>query len=123
VSGFRDYVYAARQLGWFNDLEKLGVVASDCTPEFLPELQSPLAEIGYTKDKVDVYDLGCPASADAYEAASEQAVLKFKNDGVTHVLSAGVAMQYFATAADKQLYYPHYATSDVDNTLFTSDVA
>src|SRR5205085_1598676 len=120
TSSLRDYAYGAKQLGWFDGLTKLGVLTQDCNPEFLPQLLGPLAEIGYPKDQIALYDFGCSLNPADAQTQSQQAVLQFKTAGVTHVLNAGVPAQYFATVANQQGYNPKYATSDVDATLQTS---
>ncbi len=118
---FRDYVYGARAVGWFQGLKRIGVFHGNCNPNLAPQLFAVLAEAGYPKGSYSTYDIGCPASIEAARGPTLQAVLKFKGDGVTHVMSGGTPLHQFATTADQQDYHPKYAVSDADETIFISD--
>jgi hypothetical protein len=81
---YKNFVYAMNQLGYFSPARhfaKFGIFYEDCTPEILQALLSDLASVGVSGSKVDTFDLGC--SDLASPSAIEQAVLKFKTDGVT----------------------------------------
>jgi hypothetical protein len=121
AQSFRDYVFGARSLGWFDGMAKLGVLHDNCDPGQLAALLPVLAEAGHPKDRISFYDIGCPASAEAAQGPIQQAVLKFKADGVSHVMSGGVTLHQFASLAAKQSYTPEYAVSDADETIFYSE--
>lgn len=82
---YKNFVEAANRMGYFgpaHHFAKMGIFYENCTPEINQALLADLAAVGVAGAKVDTYNLGC-SSAFASPAAVEQAVLKFKSDGVT----------------------------------------
>ncbi|HET6964156.1 MAG TPA: hypothetical protein VFH58_05245 [Acidimicrobiales bacterium] len=82
---YKNFVDAANRMGYFgpaHHFAKMGIFYENCTPEINQALLTDLAAVGVSGPKVDTYNLGC-SSAFASPAAVEQAVLKFKSDGVT----------------------------------------
>ncbi|TMM11973.1 MAG: ABC transporter substrate-binding protein [Actinobacteria bacterium] len=82
---YRNWAYAARQLNMFNPAQgfkKLGIFYRDCQPEVNAAMLADLQAVGVSGGAVDRADLGCP-SAFASPSVIEQAVVKFKSDGVT----------------------------------------
>jgi hypothetical protein len=82
---YRNWAYASRQFNMFNPangFKKLGIFYRDCQPEVNAAMLADLQAVGISGAAVDRADLGCP-SAFASPSQIEQAVVKFKSDGVT----------------------------------------
>ena len=82
---YKNFVHAVNQMGYFSSshqFAKLGIFYSSCNPDIHQALLTELASVGVSGSKVDGYDLGCNG-AFAPPPTIEQAVLKFKTDGVT----------------------------------------
>jgi hypothetical protein len=82
---YRNWANAAKQYNMFNPangFKKLGIFYRDCQPEVNQAMLADLQAVGVPSSAIDRADLGCP-SAFAPPSAIEQAVVKFKGDGVT----------------------------------------
>jgi hypothetical protein len=82
---YRNWAYAAKQFNMFNPangFKKLGIFYRDCQPEVNQAMLADLQAVGVPSNAIDRADLGCP-SGFASPSAIEQAVVKFKSDGVT----------------------------------------
>jgi hypothetical protein len=82
---YRNWAYASRQLNVFNPangFKKIGIFYRDCQPEVNQAMLADLQAVGVPSSAIDRADVGCP-SAFASPSAIEQAVIKFKSDGVT----------------------------------------
>lgn len=75
------------QLGDFGpakNFKKIGVLYHTCAGSLIAAQRAALAEAGVPSSKIVSYSLGCPSTEDT-PAALEQAVLSFKNAGVSSV--------------------------------------
>jgi hypothetical protein len=82
---YRNWAFASRQFNMFDPghgFKKLGIFYKDCQPEVNQAMLADLQAAGVPSSAIDRADLGCP-SAFASPSAIEQAVIKFKGDGVT----------------------------------------
>jgi hypothetical protein len=82
---YRNWAFASRQFNMFNPangFKKLGIFYKDCQPEVNQAMLADLQAVGVPSSAIDRADLGCP-SAFASPSSIEQAVVKFKADGVT----------------------------------------
>jgi hypothetical protein len=83
---------------------KIGYLGPD-VPEsrhWLVVIKRELARYGRKISSQVLY----PATADGVAAASQNAVLRFRSEGITHVFGAAL---FFFQAADSQGYYPRHA--------------
>lgn len=103
---YRDYVFGSRQVGFFNGMAKLGILAQTCFPERVKTLRTNLAAAGIPDNKISVYDYGCASSPEQ----DTTAVLQFRREGVTHLMSAfRETSRSFAQAAERQNYRLKYS--------------
>jgi hypothetical protein len=108
----RDYALGANAKGFFNGMVKLGILEQTCFPDRVKALRANLAEVGIGPSKISAYNAGCPAAAPTPDQMTA-AVIQFRRDGVTHVMSAyREAPAEFARAADGQAFKPKYAFVD-----------
>lgn len=108
----RDYVYAARDLKFFDGMAKLGLLEQTCFPERVAAIRARLAEVGVPKEKISAYNVGCPGTIATPEQATAAAV-QFRREGVTHVMSVyREGTSEFAEQAQNQAYKPKYAVMD-----------
>jgi hypothetical protein len=112
----RTGILAAHQLGYFSaakGFKKLGVLYHTCNAGTQSIEQSALAASKVPAKDVDYFNLACPAGQNDTPASMEQAVLSFKNAGVTDVTEAGVNdVGLFTQVAQQQNYTPHYVYTD-----------
>jgi hypothetical protein len=107
-----DWVLAAHALNWFAGASKVGLLEQDCVPGLNGLTLGDLARVGIPSSKVVTFDFGC-TNAIPPPQELEQAVLKFKTAGVTHVMDdAGIYENFFSKVAAAQNYKPHYSTPD-----------
>jgi hypothetical protein len=114
-------VLALGKLGYFKaskGFKKLGVLYDTCDPSLIVTERSALKQAGVPTSKIVYFNLGCPAGQVFTPAAVQQAVLSFKNGGVSDVTSAsaGSAASVFTEVAAQQNYKPQYllASDTVD---------
>jgi hypothetical protein len=112
----RTGILAAHQLGYLSaakGFKKLGVLYHTCAAGTQSIEQSALTAAEVPAKDVDYFNLACPAGQVDTSAAMEQAVLSFKNAGVTDVTEAGVNdWGLFTQVAQQQGYTPHYVFTD-----------
>lgn len=112
----RNGVLGLNQLGYFSaskGFKKLGVVHHNCTPSLYSAEQAALSQAGIPSSSIDSYSLGCPAGQNDSPAAMEQAVLNFKNAGVTDVTEVDLTdFGLFTQVAGQQDFKPQYLLSD-----------
>jgi hypothetical protein len=94
--------------------KKLGVLYDTCSQGLVQAERSALKEAGVPSSKIVWFNLGCPAGQVFTPAAMEQAVLSFKNAGVTNVADAqaGAAPNVFTQVAAQQKYKPKYTLNN-----------
>jgi hypothetical protein len=103
---------AAHQLGWFTGAKVVGLLEQQCNPNLNTIALRDLAKLGFTGNKIKTFDFGCPNGIPAPQDV-ENAVLRFQQAGVTHVLDdAGVYESYFSKNAQQQGYHPKYSVGD-----------
>jgi hypothetical protein len=109
-------IQALHQLGYFSTakgFKKLGVLFHTCAAGTQSLEQTALTEAKVPSKDVDYFNLGCPAGQSDTSASMEQAVLSFKNAGVTDVTEAGLGdWGLFTQVAQQQGYTPHYVFTD-----------
>ncbi|HWC33386.1 MAG TPA: hypothetical protein VG650_01040 [Mycobacteriales bacterium] len=107
-----DSILASDQLRWFKGAKKVGLLEQDCIPDLNSLALADLAKIGFPKSSVTTFDFGCPNDIPS-PITVENAVLRFKSAGVTHVLDdGGVYENYFSNDAANQHYRPKYMVGD-----------
>jgi hypothetical protein len=113
---YRNTVFALQQRGAFSSasgFHKLGVIYSDCEPQFPGQFMAWLNQAGLGASQIVTYDVGCPTS---YSSPStlEQAILKFKSAGVTDVTQVKETADFsnFTTIAEQQGFNPKYGIAD-----------
>ena len=111
---YRDAVLALRSRGYFDrakGFEKLGFVYRTCDKVLIDNQTKLLREI--VGSDVVTYDFGCP-NALASPSDIQQAVLKFKSAGVTHVTTAAMVGDFanFTKTAEQQGFRPRYGIAD-----------
>jgi len=112
---YRNAILAWAQQGDFNDgkaIGKIGVVYQSCFPIYQTVMFRALREAGIPDDRVTKFDFDCngvPPPAD-----NQQAVLQFKNEGVTHVLVGYMPGDFgpFTNTAEQQGFRPQYRIAD-----------
>jgi hypothetical protein len=105
------YIAGAKTLGFFSGMKKLGIIEGSCYPDENVAIAKELRAVGVDPGKASVFNYGCPASPAAPNPqGDQQAALKFKRDGVTHVVNVAYGNDsYVASAADQQGYHPKFA--------------
>jgi hypothetical protein len=109
-------VFALAARGFFspaNGFNKLGFVYEDCFPEMSGEIIGWLHQVGLSSSQIVTYDLSCPTGF-ASPAEEQQAILKFKQAGVTHVTINYVNASFanFTDLAQQQGFNPKYGIPD-----------
>lgn len=110
-------ILGLKQLGYFKaskGFRKIGVLYHTCTTA-LQTAESSALKVAATpsRDIVD-YNLGCPTGTDT-PASLEQAVLNFKNAGVTDVLMLEITDGgVFTQIAQQQNFKPQYLFAEDD---------
>lgn len=107
---------ALKQLGYFTaakGFKKLGVLYHTCSAGAKSIEQSALTAAKVPAKSVVYFNLGCPAGQIDTSASMEQAVLSFKNAGVTDVTEVGLGdWGLFTQVAQQQKYTPRYLFTD-----------
>lgn len=111
---YRNTVFALRDRGFFDPakgFKKLGFVYRSCRASLVTLVADSLREAGVA-DPVS-YNLGCPSTF-ATPSDILQAVLKFKNAGVTHVVPVDFVADAgnFTKVAEQQGFRPLYGFGD-----------
>ena len=107
----RNGMFALAQQGYFtNGFAKLGYLFQSCLAELAAAQRDAIRQAGVPDDKVVAYDLGCPNGGISNPADLQQAILKFKTSGVSH-LTMGPGTGDFANftkIAQTQGFKPQY---------------
>jgi hypothetical protein len=109
-------VFALAARGFFspaNGFNKLGFVYESCFPEMSGEIIGWLHQVGLSSSQIVTYDFGCPTGF-ASPSDEQQAILKFKQAGVTHVTInyLGPSFTNFTDLAQQQGFNPKYGIPD-----------
>ena len=111
-------VLGLKQLGYFRaskGFRKIGVLYHTCSSALVSAERKALAAADVPGSKTDYYSLGCPASGTDTPASFEQAVLNFKNAGVSDVMMLEVVDGgLFTQTAQQQNYKPQYLYAEND---------
>jgi hypothetical protein len=127
TDALRNGILGLNQLGYFKPskgFKKLGVLYDTCNPALIAAERAALKQAGVPAAKTVYFNLGCPTGQVFSSAAVEQAVLSFKNSGVTDVTDVGGPTALFTQQAALQKFQPVYVlTNDVvgDETLTGSN--
>ena len=119
---FRNFVFGLKDRGFFssaNGFKKLGYLYRDCLAGAAEKVTGWLHDVGVSDDQVVTYNLGCP-SGFAAPSDLQQAILKFQQNGVTHVTETQAGPDYanFTTLAQQQRFKPKYGMPD--DVVFTA---
>jgi len=120
---YNNTVHGLQERGFFDPthgFRKLGIFYRDCTPQLFQEELGYLHQIGLQDSQIDTYSFGCP-QAFASPADIQQAVLKFRTDGVTNVTYVDGLGDFanFTKFAQQQGFKPRYGLPD-DNIISTA---
>ncbi|MHB8463633.1 MAG: type 1 periplasmic-binding domain-containing protein [Acidimicrobiales bacterium] len=112
----RDAAYALAARGFFgsaNGFKKLGMIYRDCPPELPKKMIDNLHAVGVPDSEIVTYDVGCP-SGFASPSDIQQAILKFKNAGVTHMTAVDFTADWtvFTKTAQQQGFKPKWGIPD-----------
>jgi hypothetical protein len=124
---YRNFAYAARQFNVFNPangFKKVGIFYRDCQPEVNQAMLADLQAVGVAPSAIDRSDLGCP-SPFASPSSIEQAVVKFKSDGVTTAIIDNdiIDSQNITKQSQAQGFHPRWAIPDMGTTAVTGNPA
>jgi hypothetical protein len=113
---YRNTVLGLARQGFFDKTKgftKLGFLYASCNTDLVGYYKSLLTQAGLSSSDIVTYDLGCPSPATA-PAVIQQAVLKFKSAGVTHVTEMQDYTDWvaFTTLAQQQNFHPLYGLPD-----------
>jgi len=113
---YNDALFALKDRGFFSaakGFRKLGVMYRDCDRGIYANFNRSLAAVGVSSSQIVAFDVGCP-TVFAAPSAIEQAVLKFQQEGVTHVTTAYDVGDFanFTNIAQQQKYKPTYGLAD-----------
>jgi hypothetical protein len=113
---YADMVAGLKLQGFFNPangFKKLGYLYNDCHPELHSETVKSLAAAGITAAQTVGFDTGC-TTAFTPATTLQQAVLKFKQQGVTNVIATGIVgdVATFTSLAQVQKFHPKYGFGD-----------
>ena len=113
---YRNMVFGLHQRGFFsaaNGFAKLGYLYRDCFPEVKKAFQGWLKQVGVSDSQIDSFNLGC-TSDEVSPAALQQAILQFKQRGVTHVstIQGSQDLLTFTRLAQQQNFKPKYGLVD-----------
>ena len=113
---YRNAVLALQARGFFgapSGFKKLGVIYRSCLPEVNAAFMKSVQQAGVPASLVVTYDVGCP-SGFATPSDMQQAILKFKQNGVTHVSENLFYTDFanFTRIAQQQGFKPKYGIAD-----------
>ena len=113
---YRNMVFGLRQRGFFsaaNGFVKFGYLYRDCFPELKAAFEGWLKQAGVSASQTDSFNLGC-TSDEVSPAALQQAILQFKQRGVTHVsaIQGSQDLLTFTRLAQQQGFTPKYGLVD-----------
>lgn len=113
---YKDTIFALKDRGFFaaaNGFQKLGFVYRDCEKPTIDSMLSWMHQAGLSDSQIVTYSVGCP-SVFASPNDLAQAVLKFRQSGVTHVTTAYFLGDFanFTNIAEQQGWRPKYGLAD-----------
>jgi hypothetical protein len=113
---YRDTALGFRDRGAFDPatgFKKLGLIYRDCHKELVDQELAALHQAGLQDSQILSYDFGCP-SAFASPSDIQQAILKFRSAGVTHLTGVYVYgdLANFTNVAQQQGFKPQYLLAD-----------
>lgn len=113
----RGYLNAA------NGFRKLGYLYADCYPQLATEEENWLRQVGLSTSQIVPFDVGCPTTSFASPSVLEQAVLKFQQEGVTHMTADdSIDFTNFTHIAEQQGFKPKYGLPDISEFYVNSSV-
>ena len=109
---YRNAILALAERNFFskgNGFAKLGFVYRSCDSSVISTIEAAISQAGVASDQLVTYNLGCPDGF-ASPTSLQQAVLKFKTSGVTHVTMAEMSPDFgnFTNIAQQQNFRPKY---------------
>jgi hypothetical protein len=113
---YHDTIFALKDRGFFssaNGFKKLGFIYQTCNQSVVDGVNRSIAAAGIPSSAVNTFSLGCPAALSS-PSSLQQAVLQFKQAGVTHVTTASMVGDFgnFTNAAQQQNFKPKYGLGD-----------
>jgi hypothetical protein len=113
---YKSTAFGLRDAGFFDPakgFKKLGFIYRTCESQAIDAFRGWLREAGAPDDKRVDYSVGCP-DVFANESDMAQAVLTFKDEGVTHVTTGNLTgdIARFTAHAEQQGYRPQYGFPD-----------
>ena len=116
----RNGILGMKQLGYFSaskGFKKVGVLYHTCSSSLVTAQSQALQAAGLTGSQIVDYSLGCPTGLDT-AASFEQAVLDFKNAGVSDVLMVEITDGgEFTQIAAQQHFTPQYLFAENDTAV------
>ena len=112
---YRNAVFGLKQRGFFGKgFTKLGVIYRDCVQQIPSQYFSWLQQAGVAKSAVVSYNFGCPSSGFASPSDIQQAIIKFKQAGVTHMTLFEDTGDFpnFTNIAQQQNFKPRWGIPD-----------
>ena len=113
---YRNAVFALRDRHFFGGagFGKLGFAYNSCYPYLIDDFTNWLHQAGVPDSKIVTYDFGCSSTTMPTPSDVQQAVLKFKTAGVTHVTTAEFVGGFwmFTRVAEQQNFRPKYGIAD-----------
>ena len=93
--------------------KELGIIYQNCRPSVVAVGRAALRRAGVPDGQIVDYSLGCPPGRQSSPADFQQAVLAFKNAGVTHVTQLDDNdWPSFTRIAEQQNFKPRYVFAD-----------
>lgn len=113
---YRDAVFALKSRGYFTaatGFAKLGFIYHDCDGALVDRFKGWLQQSGVSSSQLVTYSVGCPTALSS-PSDLQQAILKFKGEGVTHVTTLGFIGDFanFSKIAEQQGFRPKYGLAD-----------
>ena len=112
---YRNMVFGLKERAFFtsNGFRKLGVAYQDCFPEVYPAFIGWLNQAGVPSSQIVSYNFGCPEGF-ASPSDIQAAILKFQQNGVTHVTEEQFFANFanFTKVAQQQGFKPKYGLAD-----------
>ena len=114
---YKNMLYALRDRGFFkaeNGFRKLGYVYRSCWRSLDRAFPTWLAEVGLKPAQITSISVGCPDSGFANPSVIQQAILKFQQEGVSHVTTYFFFQDFanFTKVAQAQGFKPVYGIAD-----------
>jgi hypothetical protein len=112
----RNTILGLRQRGFFDPaagFKKLGFLYHDCDKGLVDTALTAIAQAGVPSSQLVTYNVGCPTTF-ASPADLAQAVLRFRQSGVTHVSFVNFVGDFsnFTNVAEQQGFRPRYGVPD-----------